>query len=181
MGFDMNGAIFFATSYGSTAQYAGWISDATGLPVFDVDNTDADPADYDFLVLGSAVIYYKLIIRKWVNRNLACIESRPVVLFTVSGAGAGQKLDGWIADCLPQTLIERMKHVALRGRQNPKDLRLYDRLMLIIGGLKNRDRVAGKEEMQGFDYMDKSSIAPVVSLVRALQSADAARPAKAAR
>lgn len=32
----MNGAIFFASKYGSTAQYAEWIAEATDLPMFDV-------------------------------------------------------------------------------------------------------------------------------------------------
>lgn len=177
----MNGAIFFATKYGSTAQYAEWISDATGLPTFDVKNADADPSGYDFLVLGSPVIYYKAIIRKWVECNLAGIEAKPVILFTVSGAPDGAKLDGWIVDSLPKSLIERMKHVALRGRQIPKDLTMFDRMMLIIAGLKNRDRVAAREETQGFDFMDRSSIAPVVALIGALQSAEVARPTQAAQ
>ena len=29
----MNGAVFYATKYGSTAEYAKWIGDATGLPI----------------------------------------------------------------------------------------------------------------------------------------------------
>ena len=28
----MKGAIFYSTKYGSTAEYAGWIGEATGLP-----------------------------------------------------------------------------------------------------------------------------------------------------
>ena len=166
----MGGAIFFASRYGSTAQYARWIGEATGLPLFDVHDRTADPARYDFLVLGCPVIYYKLIFRKWVRRNLARLEGKPIILFTVSGAPAGAKLDGWIADSLPADLIARMHHVALRGRQNPKELNWFDRIMLIIAGLKNPDREAGKQESQGFDFMDKSSIAPIAALVDELNS-----------
>ncbi len=168
----MNGAIFFSSRYGSTAQYAGWISDATALPVFDVNDANADPTYYDFLVLGSPVIYHKLLIHKWVKRNLIRIKAKPIIMFTVSGAPAGQKLDGWIAASLPGDFIARMTHVALRGRQNPKDLHFYDRMMLIIGGLINPDPVARREEMEGFDFMDKASIAPVVKLVQQFQSTE---------
>lgn len=104
------------------------------------------------------------------KRNLASIENRPIILFTVSGAPAGAKLDGWIADSLPEKLISQIEHVALRGRQNPKELTLWDRLMLIIGGLKNPDPVARREEMEGFDFMDKSSIEPLLELVMQVQS-----------
>lgn len=89
----MNGAIFFASKYGSTEQYANWISEATGLPVFNVKDANADPSKYDFLVLGCPIIYYKLLNRKWIKRNLANIENKPVILFTVSGAPGGSKLD----------------------------------------------------------------------------------------
>jgi hypothetical protein len=41
--------------------------------------------------------------------------------------------------------------------------------MLIVGGLKNPDRVAGKEELRGFDFMDKSSIGPIVEAIVQMQ------------
>jgi menaquinone-dependent protoporphyrinogen IX oxidase len=166
----MNGAIFFSSTYGSTAQYARWIGDATALPVFDIADANAEPSSYEFLVLGSPVIYHKLSIHKWVKRNLKNIETKPIIIFTVSGAPAGEKLNGWIASSLPGHLIARMNHVALRGRQNPRDLSWFDRIMLIIGGLINSDPVASREEMKGFDLMDKSSIEPVVKLVQQFQS-----------
>lgn len=173
----MTGAIFYATRYGSTGQYARWIAEAVGLSAYDVRDSGADPAYFEFLVLGCPVIYHKLMVSKWVARHHDAISGKPVVLFTVSGAPAGKKLDGWIADSLPHDLIRRMHHVALRGRQDPKELNWFDRIMLIIGGLKNPDRQAGREELHGFDFMDKDSIQPVVDLIEALKGeGDAARP-----
>lgn len=165
----MKGAIFFSTRYGSTAQYAEWTSQATGLPAFDVNEANADPSEYDFLVLGSPVIYHKLALRKWMERNAAVIQNRPTILFSVSGAGAGPKLDGWMAQSLPAELISHVMQFALRGRQNPGELTWYDRIMLIIGGLKNPDPVAAREEMRGFDFMDKDSIEPIVETARRLK------------
>lgn len=161
----MSGAIFFSGKYGSTAQYANWIAEATELPVCDVNDANADPANYDFLILGSSVIIHKLSIRKWVNANMASIADRPTLLFTVSGAPAGQKLDGWIAASLPEKLISGMDHVALGGRQKPEELSWWDRLILIIGAWKNPDPVAKRQELEGFDFMDKSSIGPILEWV----------------
>lgn len=170
----MKGAIFFASKYGSTEQYAKWISEATGLPVFNVKDERGDLEKYDFLILGAPIIYYKLLNRKWLKAHWASIKSKPIILFTVSGAPGGKKLDGWIANSdLPEELISHMKHVALRGRQKPEELTLYDRIMLIIGGLKNPDPIARKEELEGFDYMDKSSIEPIVKLISQLQLEEA--------
>ena len=170
----MNGAIFFSSKYGSTAQYANWISEQTGLPVFDTKDANADPAQYDFLVLGSPIIYYKVLSHKWVKKNLASIENKPVIFFTVSGAPSGAKLDGWIADCLPAQFLSQIKHVALRGRQIPEELSWSDGLMLKIGALKNRDPEVRKQELEGFDFMDKSSIEPIIKLVQQYQSGETA-------
>ncbi|MGB5708133.1 MAG: flavodoxin domain-containing protein [Arenicellales bacterium] len=169
----MNGAIFFSGQYGSTAQYADWISEATGLPMFAVNDANADPSKFDYLILGSSVIVYKLSIRKWARANLASIENKPTILFTVSGAPAGAKLDGWIAGSLPESLTSKMKHVALRGRLRPAELNWWVRLILRIGAWKNDDPEAKKEELLGFDYMDKSSIKPILELVQQIQSSEA--------
>ena len=169
----MKGAIFYATKYGSTAEYAQWIGEATGLPVFNVQDAATDPGKYDFLILGSPIIYYKLSIRKWVKRHLRSIEKKPIIFFSVSGAPAGSKLDGWIADSLPKSIISKMNPVALRGRQIPAELTLYDRIMLQIGGLMNKDPEARKQELNGFDFMDQSSIKPILELVEQFQSIEA--------
>ncbi len=167
----MKGAIFYASKYGSTAQYAKWISEATGLPVFDVKSEYADPMNYDFLVLGSPILYYKLLNRRWIESHWSKIKNKPMILFSVSGAGAGNKLDGWISNSdLPLSFTLKVKHVALKGRQIPEELSFYDRVMLRIAAMKNPDPQASKEEREGFDYMDKNSIEPVVKLIQELQS-----------
>jgi len=162
----MNGAIFFSGQYGSTAQYADWISEASGLPVFDTNDQTANLSEYDFLILGSSVFVYKLTIRKWVRKHLAKIKDKPIILFTVSGASSGPKLDAWIAHSLPQSLFPNMQHVALRGRMNPNKLGWWTRLILRIGAWKNDEPDAKRDELEGFDYMDKSSIDPIIELVR---------------
>lgn len=168
----MKGAILYATKYGSTAQYAEWIGEATGLPVLNVSKGDVNPDANDFLILATPVIYYKLLIADWVQRNLSKLEGKPIVMVTVSGAPPGSKLDAWVGDSLPADFVANAKHVALRGRQVPAELTWYDRAMLIVAAWKNPDPVASKEELMGFDYMDKDSIAPVVALANEFKTQD---------
>ena len=166
----MEGAVLYATKYGSTAEYANWIGQATGLPVFDVRKEDVDPNEFEFLILATPVIYYKLLITDWVQRNLSKLDSKPIIMVTVSGAPPGPKLDTWVGDSLPREFIANATHVGLRGRQIPRDLSWYDRAMLIIAAWKNPDPVASEEELKGYDYMDKNSIAPVVALANEYKS-----------
>lgn len=166
----MKGAIFYSSKYGSTAEYAHWIGEATGLPVFDIKDTNADPSKYDFLVLGSALIFYRLTVRKWAKANLTSIENKSKILFSVSGAGDSPKLHRWVAASLPKNILSKMDHVALRGRMDPKKLNWALRLFMLIGSLINPDPQASKEERGGFDYVDKSSIEPILKMVKKIQS-----------
>lgn len=173
----MDGAVLYATKYGSTAEYAGWIGEATGLPVFDIRKEDVDPDAFDFLILATPVIYYKLLITDWVQKNLSKLDGKPIIMVTVSGAPPGPKLDAWVGDSLPKEFISKVTHVALRGRQIPGDLSWFDRAMLIIAAWKNPDPVASQEELKGFDYMDKDSIAPIVALANEYKAREAAEAA----
>ncbi len=168
----MKGAIFYSSRYGSTEQYANWIGEATGLPVFNVKDVKADPGNYDFLILGSSLILFRLIFRKWVKANLSDLEGRAKILFSVSGAGPGPKLDRWVAASLPESLLSKMDHVALRGRMDPKKLPWGLRQIMRIGALINPDSQASKEERGGFDYVDKSTIEPILKLVEQFQSSE---------
>lgn len=172
----MDGAVLYATKYGSTAEYADWIGDATGLPVRNVETADIDVDEFDFLILATPVIYYKLLITDWVQRNLSKLVGKPIIMVTVSGAPPGPKLDAWVGDSLPAEFIANATHVGLRGRQIPGELSWYDRAMLIIAAWKNPDPVASEEELKGFDYMDKDSIAPIVALAKEYKQRESMAP-----
>jgi hypothetical protein len=63
-----------------------------------------------------------------------------------------------------------MEHVALRGRMDPKKLKWWVRLILKIGAWKNDDPEAKRQELEGFDFTDKSGIDPIPGLVQQFQS-----------
>ncbi|MEZ6001498.1 flavodoxin domain-containing protein [Hyphomonas sp.] len=164
----MKGAIFYSGQYGSTAQYADWISEATGLPVFNVKQASVDPSEFDFVVLGSSVIIYKLTIRKWVTRHLPALLKRPVLLYTVSGAAPGPKLDGWVNDSLPASLVSHAERFGFQGKLDMDSVGWWTRTVLKIGAMMNKDPEGRKDELHGFDYMDKSAIDPLVARINEL-------------
>ncbi len=168
----MKGAIFFSGKYGSTELYSNWISEATGLPVFDINDTSADPSKYDFLVLASSIIYFRLTNRKWVRSNLSTLKGRAKILFSVSGAGPSGKLERWVSKSLPSELLSQMKHIALRGKLDHSKVSWWVKIMLWIASIFNTDRAASKDERYGFNYMDRSSIEPIVKLVEQFQTSE---------
>lgn len=175
MGDYLRGVILYSSRYGSTRQYADWIADATGLAAIDVTQGEHDLRAYDFLVIGSPVFYYKLMLARWISAHSAIILSRPTVLFSVSGAGPGPKLDGWIANSLAPEIAAHVRHYGLRGRMDHAQLGWFSRMMLFVGGLFNPDIKAGREERHGFDFMDRDSIAPIVAFVEQQRRNDEVR------
>ena len=170
----MKGAIFFSGKYGSTEQYSNWISEATGLPAFNINDDRADPAKFDFLVLGSSILYFRLSNRKWVKENLATLKDRAKVLFSVSGAGPSKKLNRWVSYSLPKELLSQMNHIGLRGKLDHSKVGWGVKIMLWMGSLFNPSTEARKDERYGFDYMDKASIEPIVKLVEQFQLSEVA-------
>lgn len=162
----MNGAIFFSGKYGSTEQYANWIGEATGFPVFDIKDPNADPSLYEYLILGSSILYFRLSNRKWIGENLSRLNGRSKILFSVSGAGPSAKLNRWVAKSLPAGLASQIEHVALRGRLDHSKVNWWVRQILRVGSLFNPDPEASEDERYGFDYVDKESIAPILKRVK---------------
>jgi hypothetical protein len=75
-----------------------------------------------------------------------------------------------VAKSFPEEILARMRHVGLRGRLDHADVSWWLRVLLRIGAMMNRDPEARKDEMHGFDHMDRSSIQPIVALIRERQS-----------
>ena len=168
----MNGAIFFSGKYGSTEQYANWISEATGFPVYDIKDPESDPSRFEFVILGSSILYFKLSIRKWINANLSGLEGRTKILFSVSGAGPSPKLNRWVANSLPSGFASQIEHVALRGSLDHSKVSWWIRSILWMGSLFNPDPNARKDERYGFDYVDKESIEPILKLVEQFKQSE---------
>lgn len=166
----MNSAIFFSGQFGSTAQYAQWMGEATSLPVYDINQPHPNPSEFKFLILGSSVIIGKLTIRSWVKNHLAHIINKPVVLFSVAGAPPGPEVDTWVAKSLPEALTSKMQHVALRGKLDINKVGWWTRFVLKIGAWVTKDPQTKKEMTRGFDFMDKASIEPVVKIIENLKS-----------
>jgi menaquinone-dependent protoporphyrinogen IX oxidase len=166
----MKAAIFFTGTYGSTAQYVKWISEATGFPIFDLRKTQPDPEKYELLILGSSVFVGKLTISKWVHRNQAKLANKRIILFSVSGTAPGHpELQKYLEASLPPDIIQQMEYVPLWGRLDIKQLKWYTRLLLKIGASGEKDPDARKRMLEGFDGVARESIEPLLDLVAVLE------------
>ena len=136
----MKGAIFFTGKFGSTEQYAQWISEQTSFPVFDLNKQNPDPTDFDLLVLGSSIMQKKPTIKKWLTTFWPTIKDKQIVLFTVSGTKPGHPdLQKWMNKSFPKEVLMHIKYIPLRGRLNLKEFSWLTRFLLKLGATIEKD------------------------------------------
>lgn len=162
----MKAAIFYTGKFGSTKKYAYWINEDTNFPVFDLSKENPNPDDYDLLVLGSSIIAMKPTMKKWLKTNWQRIKDKPLLFFTVSGTEPGHPdLKQWLIDSLSEEVLEQMQYVGLRGRLALAELPWWIRIMMKFAAKGEKDPEVKKRMAEGFDYMDKSSIKPILAWI----------------
>ena len=162
----MKGAIFFTGKFGSTQQYAHWISEHTSFPVFDLNKENPDPTDYDLLVLGSSIMLMKPTIKKWLTTFWPVIKDKQIVLFTVSGTNPGHPdLQKWVNNSFSKDILMHINHIPLRGRLNLEEMPWYTQFLLKLGALVEKDAETKQRMKEGFDYVVKSNISPILKWV----------------
>ncbi|MCB0635906.1 MAG: hypothetical protein KDC54_04790 [Lewinella sp.] len=159
-------AICYTGKFGSTRQYATWLAEATGAPVFDLAKEEPDISAFDAFILGSSIIVMKPTIKDWLTAHWPALREKPILLFTVSGTEPGHpNLEIWLRNHLPDIILDSIDYVPLRGRLNIRELPWLVRLSLWIASLLEPDP-HGKQRMRhGFDFMDRDSLRPILHWV----------------
>ena len=163
----MKAAILYYGKFGSTRQYAEWLSEATGLPVFDLRKNAPEPWDYDLLILGTSIIVGKPAIARWMKKNWNMLWGRKILLFSVSGTAPDHPdLQTWMHTHLGEEILSGISYVPLRGRLIPEDLPWWIRTMLKMVARASNDPETKKRMSEGFDYMDRDSLEPILTWYR---------------
>ena len=176
----MKAAIIYSGKYGSTRQYAEWLREETGIPIFSARQETPDLADLDFLILASSIEVGAPTLKKWLFRNWEAICHKPALLFTVSGTAPGHPdLISWLNTHLSPEMLAHFKYVPLRGRLDVTALPWWVRTMLRLAARMSNDPEAARRMKEGFDFMDRDSLYPILEWIAARRSP--ARPVKPLR
>ncbi len=161
----MNGIIVYGGKYGSTRQYAEWIAQKTGYRAVPLKKVkSADLSDYQTIVVGGSIKMGKSDAAAWLQKNRSILHGKTVHLFTVSGAGAdGEEAERFREAAVPEWLKSSASYHAFPGRWNPAEGPAL--LRWLFAKLSQKENGTGPmtEMARGFDRMDESSIAPLVS------------------
>ncbi len=162
--------IIYQSKYGSTRQYARWIQKDIPGDLVDAEKGDKPEfAGYDVIVFGSYIRTGRIVIAPLIVDAWGDIKSKKVVLFTVSGIPPGHPNIRKIYDNnLPEEMRKDIKYFPLRGRILSKDLSFYDKLLVAIGRMLEKDKTLKEVMSRDFDEVKTENVIPVVEYIKAL-------------
>ena len=169
----MNGGILFKSKYGSTGQYAQWLSHDLHLPILEIDNVSEESIElHDFFLIGSPVYIGKLSVAKWLKKHEAILKNKKIFLFIVCGTSL--KNEEQLNQILHENLTEQMEKSCLvfflPGRLVKKELSWFDRFLLKVGARFEKDPVVRSHMLTDFDAVDKSNLKEIVESVQHFRS-----------
>ena len=166
---DMNGIIIYKGKYNATRQYAEWLAAELKMPMALPESIGKEQLqNYDAVILGSPVYMGKLLIKKWMKQNIAALQEKKIFLFVVSGTPAYQKekLQKYLQVSVPEEIRNRCETFFLPGRMIWKNLSRWDRFMMKMGVLLEKDPETKKGMKTEFDGVRKENLNELLGAVK---------------
>ena len=171
----MSGAVvIYKSKYGSTKQYAQWIAQELGAPLFEASQIKpAQLASYDIVVYGGGLYAGGI-------NGLALVSKNPCKSLVVFTVGLADPADTDYSEILrrnfPGDALSRVKVFHLRGGIDYQKLGLAHKGMMAIfrkatakkdpAQLSGEDKAMLETGGESVDFTDRDTIAPIIALVR---------------
>jgi len=164
----MKGVIVYKGKYGTTSQYAAWLSDELQLPVFIPGSlSTGELLECDFVVIGSPVYMGKLLINDWLRQHTSILQNKKIFMFVVTATPASEeaKREKVLKENIPVPLRNRCDVYFLPGRLMLKALSPRDRALVWIASLFEKDPANKHILKHGFDILKPEYLADLVKAV----------------
>lgn len=164
------GAVLYSSKYGATKQYALWLADDLKIPCLDISRLpDQSLDDYDYIILGSSVYYGKLLVRPFLTKHSALLKLKKLFIFIVCATPdtAEREQKKILKDNIPETLLREDNTFFLPGRLALGTLNLFERIMLRLVALFEKDPERKKVMTRGVDAVSKDNLIDLDIVVRA--------------
>ncbi len=157
----MNGIIIYQGKYGATEQYARWLSESLRIPMLSAKAArQSIIADYDVVILGSSVYVGRLLIHRWLKRNLTLLKNKKLFLFIVCGTTSDNpsQQQAIINNNVDPAIRDNCEIFFLQGRCVVSKLSWIDRFILKMGAMREKNPEKKANMTKGFDGVDKKNL-----------------------
>ena len=131
----MKGIIIYMSTYGSTRQYAEWLHQDTGYPVFEYKKiTRQELEDTKIVIIGCPVLKHQPSLAKWIKSHWPWFKDKKVLLFTTSGTLPNDPgLRKEFLESLPQAINTKIEYYPFGGRMIYQKLKRLHKFFIILG------------------------------------------------
>lgn len=167
----MKGIVLYKTSYGSTKEYAEWISEDTGFEAHPIDKAGELPlTSFDTIIVGGYVMASKIVIGRWVASNWEQLKDKHVVIFSTSGAKPSPEVkQEFLEKSFPPEIAAKIEYFPMHGRRIEKDLSLVGKTAMWVARTFIAKDAQEKEDMsRDVDGVDRNYVTPLVEYVKSL-------------
>ena len=167
------GIVVYKGKYGATRQYAEWLGAELALPVQPAEKLTREKlSSFDYLVIGSSVYVGKLLMGKWLRKNLALLGSKKLFLFIVCATPDSERTTqaGIIKGNVPASLLGQLNISFLPGRLVRHKLSWKDALLLRLGGWLEKDPVKKRAMLSDIDGVKMENLSKTTEPVRRFTS-----------
>lgn len=164
----MNGIIIYKSNYGTTKQYAQWLSEETGfLYVSSGSVKNADISDKDAVIIGCPVFANRPLLAKWIQKKWNVLQGKKVVLYTTSGtAPEDPALQKGFSASFPDGIRDGISYFPQGGRMVFKELKPMHKFFMNLGMKMEKDPKVREEMGKDKDGVDRKGIEAIVKFVK---------------
>lgn len=164
----MKSLVVYKTKYGSTKQYAEWISKELGADIAPADEKiKFNLADYDVLVFGGYFRMGQIAIAPFIIENWGKIKNKKVVLFSTSGAYLDQNhIKATYESCLPEYIRKSIAYFPLTGRIDSSKFTFFDSVLMFVATRLPSGPESKKNKSIDFDGVKKENIKPIIAFIK---------------
>ena len=162
--------IVYKSKYGSTKQYAQWINRDIPSDLVDAEKEDKpDFAVYDVIVFGGYIRMGRIGVAPLIVKNWGDIKAKKVVLFTSSGTPPGHpNIQKIYHSDLPEEIRRETKYFPLRGKIVSKDLSFFDKFLVAVGRIMERDESLRSLMNEDYNEVKQENLIPLLAYMKTL-------------
>jgi menaquinone-dependent protoporphyrinogen IX oxidase len=160
--------IVYQTKYGSTRQYAEWLHKDILSDLVRADKADkTEFSRYDVIVFGSYIRMGQIGIAPLIVETRDALKGKKVILFTTSGTPPSHPniLRMYLSN-LPEEIRKGIKYFPLRGKMLSKDLGFFDKFLVAVGRIMERDESLRIVMAEDFDGVKPENLIPVLEYIK---------------
>jgi menaquinone-dependent protoporphyrinogen IX oxidase len=166
----MKGIIIYKSNYGSTKQYAQWLTEETGYPAVDIKKfKKQDIESSDVVILGSPVFADKPVITGFIQKKWNLLKNKTVVLYTTSGSAPDNpKHQNNFKSVFKSEMSEKIHYFPQGGRMIFNNLTPVHKLLMKLGARMEKDPKIREEMCKDSDFVNRNGLLPVLEYLNKL-------------